>query len=233
MADNSTTIGGRLLAVRGARSQMAFAKELGVHKNTLGSYERGERTPDVSFLQRLAKQGFDMNWFVTGDGDMWLSKASRVASLGSSDMLGVKELVAGYGDEWVWISKLDSVSGNAVVSSVPQSEATIALRNRWLSQKKLPSNALLAVEVEGDAMQPEIKEGALLLVDTAQRRLSSDSLYVMRSQGYTLAKRIQRLTDGSIRLSCDNSAYEDEVVIAAEVAQLEVVGRVVWVGQGV
>lgn len=228
MDDDITTIGGCLIAVRGQRSQIAFAKELGVHKNTLGSYERGERTPDVGFLHRLAEQGFDMNWLVTGEGTRWKSGGPAFIS---TDLQGVQEPAASYGDNWVWISALDNSPIGETHNT--QSVASIALRSHWMTKQKLTRQGLVMVELEGDAMQPEIQAGSLLLVDTAQRLLNSDCLYVMRSQGYTFAKRVQRLTDGSIRLSCDNPAYEDEMVSAAEVPQLEVVGRVVWVGQAI
>jgi transcriptional regulator with XRE-family HTH domain len=67
------TIGGRLTLIRGGKSQSAFAREIGVHKNTLGNYERGDRTPDGGFLTRLVLAGFNANWVLTGDGPMLLA----------------------------------------------------------------------------------------------------------------------------------------------------------------
>lgn len=39
---------------RSGESQTALAKRLGVHKNSLAMYERGERLPDVDFLAAFA-----------------------------------------------------------------------------------------------------------------------------------------------------------------------------------
>ncbi len=62
------TIGGRLRRVRGEMSQIEFALRLDADKNTVGRYERGERTPDGDFLLRLRLE-FDTNidWLLTGE----------------------------------------------------------------------------------------------------------------------------------------------------------------------
>ncbi|MBD3618979.1 MAG: helix-turn-helix transcriptional regulator [Chromatiales bacterium] len=64
----TTEIGGRLVQIRGHKSQAAFARDLGVHKNTLGGYERGERKPDSEFLCALMRAGYNANWVLTGEG---------------------------------------------------------------------------------------------------------------------------------------------------------------------
>lgn len=69
----TTSIGDRLTQIRGSRSQAEFAKEIGVHKNTLGGYERGERTPDAVFLRNLMTTGYNANWVISGEGPMLIN----------------------------------------------------------------------------------------------------------------------------------------------------------------
>lgn len=45
-----SVLGNILREARGERSIPAMASRLGIHKNTLGMYERGQRVPDVDFL---------------------------------------------------------------------------------------------------------------------------------------------------------------------------------------
>lgn len=66
-------VGKRLQSIRGGLSQVAFASRHGVHKNTLGHYERGERAPDGAFLSELARTGVNVNWLLTGAGSMHLN----------------------------------------------------------------------------------------------------------------------------------------------------------------
>ena len=70
MSDSDGTIGSRIRVIRGSLSQDEFATQMRVHKNTLGKYERGDRFPDFAFMQRLIEIGYNMNWFLTGEGAM-------------------------------------------------------------------------------------------------------------------------------------------------------------------
>lgn len=66
--DYAREIGERIAHVRGHKSQSAFASEMGVHKNTLGNYERGDRVPDAEFVAGLADRGYNPQWLLTGEG---------------------------------------------------------------------------------------------------------------------------------------------------------------------
>ena len=65
-------IGARITRVRGQQSQAAFAKKLGVHKNTVGNYEREDRKPDADLLTALALIGVNIHWILTGEGNEWI-----------------------------------------------------------------------------------------------------------------------------------------------------------------
>lgn len=62
-------IGARLIQIRGDWSQADFAPCLGVHKNTLGAYERGEREVGALVLMGLWASGWNINWVLSGEGN--------------------------------------------------------------------------------------------------------------------------------------------------------------------
>lgn len=63
------SIGDRLRAVRGGMSQDEFAVKLGVHKETIGKYERDKVVPGGDVLARLHEAfGVNINWLLTGKG---------------------------------------------------------------------------------------------------------------------------------------------------------------------
>lgn len=65
-------------------TQTAFAERTGVQKNTQLNYEKGARSPDVSYLSRAAAAGADVQYIVTGQ---------RAAASLTSD---VQHLVSAY-----------------------------------------------------------------------------------------------------------------------------------------
>lgn len=62
------TIGARLLEERNrlGLNQTEFAARGGVGKATQINYEKGERSPDASYLQAIADEGADVLYIVTG-----------------------------------------------------------------------------------------------------------------------------------------------------------------------
>jgi transcriptional regulator with XRE-family HTH domain len=57
-----------------------WAERLGVSKNTIASYERGETAPDASILAVYrAEFGIDINWIATGEGVMFADPSKAPA----------------------------------------------------------------------------------------------------------------------------------------------------------
>ena len=59
-------------------TQEQFAEELGISFATVNRYEKGKRTPDAEFFQRLVdKYRVNLNWLFTGKGPMFLSNSYK------------------------------------------------------------------------------------------------------------------------------------------------------------
>lgn len=75
-----TPLGQRLSDVRkklGFPERPHFADHLGVPKETLGNYERGDREPNAELLTIYRRRfGVNLNWVITGEGDMFDAGAS-------------------------------------------------------------------------------------------------------------------------------------------------------------
>lgn len=68
-------IGQRLAHIRGQATQASFASEVGLHKNTLGTYERGEREIGGLSVAAYVAKGWNANWILTGKGPEQLEAA--------------------------------------------------------------------------------------------------------------------------------------------------------------
>jgi transcriptional regulator with XRE-family HTH domain len=68
--DSDEAIGRRLIALRERheRSQVEFARELHIAKNTLNGYERGKRPLTLETAKRIrSRWGISLDWLIRGD----------------------------------------------------------------------------------------------------------------------------------------------------------------------
>ena len=74
-AKPKTPLGQRIIEIRGERLRVEFAAQLEVSQASLASYELGRSTPNMEFLKALVtKENIDLNWFLTGEGAMYLAE---------------------------------------------------------------------------------------------------------------------------------------------------------------
>jgi phage repressor protein C with HTH and peptisase S24 domain len=107
----------------------------------------------------------------------------------------------------------------------------LAFRRPWLAREGLQEGKLALIQVRGDSMEPTIASGDLLLVDLREQIPAEDGIYVMQTDAHLVAKRVQRLFDGSIYIKSDNQTYQPQQLTPDQVERLQIVGRVVWVAR--
>ncbi|QGN55986.1 S24 family peptidase [Novosphingobium sp. Gsoil 351] len=129
--------------------------------------------------------------------------------------------------EWADVPRLP-LGASAGPGALAESEAPVGqlrFSARWLKAHGLDAAMLSAIEVEGDSMEPTLRDGDEILVDRTPRPLRA-GIYVLRLDDVLLVKRVDRAGD-ALRLISDNRAYPEIERAAGEV---EILGRVVWKG---
>ncbi len=126
-----------------------------------------------------------------------------------------------------------AAAGNEAPATRPTSEY-IAFRNDWIRAAFGISPDDVSMEVAaGESMQPTIRDGDLLLVDTTDQAVQGFGVYVVEVAGERLVKRVQRKVDGGLVLISDNPAYQADLLPPDVAANVVIVGRVIWVGGAV
>lgn len=222
----ASAIGERLSEIRGNKSQGSFAEELGVHKNSLGHYERGNRVPDAEILLKLVKMGFDANWILTGEGK---PKSGNPSSYFNQDLEKLKRL----DEEFALIPgyNVQVAAGHGSIAGDEAPTRELAFRRKWLRFRGLNENNLALVFAKGDSMEPTISDNETVMVDTSERTLRDGHIYVIRNGDHLLVKRIQTLWNDGVQLLSDNKEYPPQEISSSDIANLEVIGKVVWVGK--
>jgi phage repressor protein C with HTH and peptisase S24 domain len=183
----------------------------GVTPEHLASYIRGSAKPPFELLNRLASaKGVSLDWLATGEGSEFLE--------------------AGAPEGFVAVTVQPEADARLDVGD-DAADGDFLFRGAWLeSLTKTPAGHLRIVINRGNANEPVIRDGDQLLVDTQDKRIADDALYVFVSDGRYLARFVEKLATGAIALKSRNPDFRVQTLTPDEVAALQVLGRVLWHG---
>ena len=127
---------------------------------------------------------------------------------------------------WVDIPRLPlgASAGAGAFAVGEQPIGAFRFSRQWLREHGLDPGKLSAIAVEGDSMEPLLRDGDEILVDRTPRS-PQDGVHVIRVDGAVLVKRLQRARPGVLVLRSDNLAYPP---VEHDQRDVEVIGRVVW-----
>lgn len=146
-----------------------------------------------------------------------------------------RDLIHSLERDFAFVKRLEVRPSAGAGALAPSEEPTdlIAFQRSWLGSIGVNPDRAHVLEVRGDSMEPTIRDGDMLLVDTSIRSVRDNGIYIVRHEGYVLVKRVQTGLDGSITLISDNQAYDREKVPPADVDRLKIAGRVMWFGRSI
>jgi len=206
----------------GFESARAAAEAWGVPYATYGAHEngsRGVRLEDIpSYARRLR---VSPEWLAFGTGDTPPSPA-RV-ELGNdgpdgSKLIPVLDIAAsaGYG---------------ALVDYEVQTHSLAFPPDYLKSLTSSAPNNLAIISVKGDSMEPTLLDDDIVLVDLSKTHMGFEGMFVLRQNDTLLVKRASMAgRKGYVSLISDNKVYP---AIEAELAEIEVIGKVLWYGRKV
>lgn len=176
---------------------------------------------NASYLQQFVRKGSPRK---LEEGDR--ATLARFFGVGEAELGASEEKSSG--NEWIDVPRL-ALGASAGPGALAQDERPVGafrFSRRWLRRQGLDPARLSAIAVDGDSMEPALRDGDEILVDATPRPLR-DGVHVVRVDGVLLVKRLEGGRPGVIVLKSDNPAY-DPIELAP--ADIDVVGRVVWKG---
>lgn len=129
----------------------------------------------------------------------------------------------------IYAPRLCAAAGAGVVNYLDEQETEALMFKRgFLQHLGVQPHQVFCMRVKGDSMDPTLRNGCVILVDTANRRVN-EGIYVIRVDDELMVKRLQRTTDRIIRVSSDNPAYAsyDINLNAQGEHDLDVIGRAI------
>ena len=195
----------RVARATGIGTQKELAALLGIDPAAI-TLAKSRGVPKSWGLSLAAKFGLNPEWLRTGIGPMHQHEQGRTVLV---PKVAARACAGGGSLEL----------GDAVVDELP-------FERSWLARKGNPAR-MVAMDVVGDSMSPEIEPGDTILIDQSQNRVSDNRLYVIGLGETIQVKRVQ-VRPGLVILFSTNQRYSPVTLQGDEMETLRVIGRVLW-----
>lgn len=219
----------------GARARLvSLATQRGVSLSALSALIGRNTTYLQQFVRKGSPRKLEENdrrtlaeFFGVPESELGASPRGGVITAGQGAPGGVTPPRA-IAAEWADIPRLP-LGASAGPGTLPAEEipsGRLRFNHRWLKGQGLEPAMLSVIEVEGDSMEPTLRDGDEILVDRTPRPLRA-GIHVIRLDDVLLVKRLESGPGGMVRIISDNPAYPR---LERPLNEVELVGRVVWKG---
>lgn len=196
--------------------QRELADALGIEENKVSKVRSGERQLKAPEVLRA---------------NAWLDKQEHLHADPATANQRVDPIPAE--SEIVQVQKLDlslSMGPGTLIDGYVESEVVSFDLSFVRTFTRASSERLRLVTGIGDSMEPTLKWGDLILIDTTDRMLSKqDGIYWINLYGAAALKRLRAIGPQRILVKSDNPAMDDQEVDAGD---LRIEGRAIWATRG-
>lgn len=231
-----STLGKRIARKReqAGLNQSELARRLSVSPQAVQKWESEVSVPRGRRLDAIALAlSTTVGFLVTGDTPVRSAIDSNAQMLGPIDVWDDNTPLE---DDEVYVPFLKEVELSAGCGRTAVQESSnrklrfgrISLRNKGVD----PGSAK-CVTVAGNSMEPVLRNGSTVAVDTSNTRVVDGDMYAIDHAGQLRVKQLYRLPGGGLRLrSFNRDEHPDEEYTAGQVQEQELVvlGRVFWSG---
>lgn len=217
----------RIKKATGARTQVELASILSIRQSSISDAKRRNSVPADWYLKLYRSHGLNPDWLSDGIEPMYLKPGMAESS---ANFQGVAEASAAYG-------KTPSRSRVVNVSSMA---GLVTDQGGWqpdfVSQLSVPETlhkpAILVVRVDGAGMEPLIRRGAYVGLDSDRTRVRSGEIYgiYVPHEGLVLKRVFFDADNDRFLLRSENPEHPEQSV-PTSAAEDKIIGRVVWLLQ--
>jgi phage repressor protein C with HTH and peptisase S24 domain len=246
-------LGQRIKELRGKQSQGDFADLVGLNINTLRGYEKGHRMPGADTISIICQiTGATTTWLLKGEGPVYTHENARLATaaLGPLDAARsttsperlrhlrldspatgrIQSPTAEIIDGLIMVPKVAArlSAGGGSFEASAEIKGRYAFREDWLRAKGSPEDMVL-MEVSGDSMEPELRDGDTVLINQGQVDVLAGKVFAVGIEDTVVVKQLER-RPGALVLRSTNPAYAPmEIDMRGDLADtVRIIGRVIW-----
>ncbi|WP_305840264.1 XRE family transcriptional regulator [Photobacterium leiognathi] len=204
---------GNLCRIRSERglSQEELGNMIGVTKSTISQWELGKAYPRRKRILQLLDI-FDVDESILIRSDMIKGDENKIDG---ECIQNIRK-----------IPFYNGVRASSGCGSINDDEPFELIHIRDLPAKGNWEN-LLCVTVSGDSMEPVLRDGSLVVIDTSITNIVDGGIYVFR-QDDLLRVKVFKYNKGKIIIVSYNPSYSDEVYLYDEINCLNIIGKVMY-----
>jgi phage repressor protein C with HTH and peptisase S24 domain len=226
----------RLKEATGARTDTELAHSIGLKQSSISGAKTKQEIPPAWIIEIAKKFNVSTDWLLFGIGEKALG-APRIASAEAQN----QDIVPDGEPQWMSPEAAPAM-GYTLVPKVQarlsagtgslETEGKVigyyAFKTDFLLRKGRAGKMVL-MDVLGDSMEPEIRDGDTVLIDESQNEILAGGLFAVGIEQEVYVKYLHRIP-GKLILKSKNPEYEPiEVDMDGDVAdRVRIVGRVVW-----
>ncbi len=188
------------------------AAELGISQATFATMKKRGAVPYKELMEFCARRKLSINWlFFDQSAGMLVEETEKFFRVKyfSSVRASAGGGSEGFGEDYENIT----IDRKLITSFFP-----------GINEDEISTKRLEAIHVDGESMEPTLKNGSIVFVDREKNVICKDGIFIVSTPGGLFIKRLNRKVDGSIELISDNKLYSPEVLAPDEV---KILGKVV------
>jgi len=203
----------RVFQATGLTSQTELASVLKVNRSAITQARKKNSIPDKWILQLYKTYGLNPDWVETGSGQTFIKKSAS----GDSLFKNIPKVRA----------RLSAGGGSFEVGS--EIEGYYAFRRDWLTTKG-SRNKMVLMDIFGNSMEPEMKDGDTILIDESQKDILAGAIYAVGIDDTIMVKRVEKHPNKLVLLS-DNKDYSPIYLQGNELNSVRIIGKVIWISR--
>lgn len=204
-------------------TQKELGDLVGVSQNSITKIENGGNT---TFITELASAlGVDVMWLSTGASDHKSAQKVIEQSL-DNYFSNERDLLHKHRINYYDVRAAAGLTGFEN-SDYPEVISSLYLTDEGMAQLvgKKSSDGICLVNVPTDSMEPTIRKGDIVFLDTKVNAYSGDGIYAFAIDGALFIKRIQKMIGGGYRMISDNEIYPPEQISDDVCENAKFIGR--------
>ena len=203
------------------------AIKIGLSAQAATNWKKGKISKET--VEKLAELlNVDVGWLLTGNGSENLQQhdgAPVIAWESPDDLDPNKYVIIPHVEV-----KFSAGNGHLAAYEPSQRDMGSAHLLSWIHKKKVSPKNLMTVDIDGDSMEPNIKNGSVVMLDKSINTLDqiqSGKVYAIRYGNELKIKRLSRRFDGALIIDSDNPQYQREIVEADQLEHISIIGKYV------